>query len=222
MFLYIEFLIHGNSLLANEGNTTVSVLVKKIEIAICPGSGGPQEQLSSFYLESPWQKLAGRGHGMGHTARGSYRVVLPPWGKERDCILNLRDILILVWQCWQAINNAHLDGSHRPYKIWPRAVIGQAWLWTCLVYKNNQTKCSYSCDPLTFIISLFITFTLHRFTLCAKSLSNWVHINTDSTSRINSRDLLGSRRRESVVLLLTVSVLYLQTSFNADPEQHCC
>ncbi len=35
---------------------------ENIVISISPGSGGPQHQLSSFYLQSLWQKLAGRGH----------------------------------------------------------------------------------------------------------------------------------------------------------------
>ncbi len=68
---------------------------RNIVISISPGSGGPQHQLSSFYLQWPCQKLAGKGHSMGHTARPSYRVVLPPWGEKRNYILNPQELLIL-------------------------------------------------------------------------------------------------------------------------------
>ncbi len=71
------------------------ILSKNIVISISSGGGGPQHQLSSFHLQLLWQKLAGKGHSMGHTARRSYRVVLPPLGKKRNYMLNLHDLSIL-------------------------------------------------------------------------------------------------------------------------------
>lgn len=54
-----------------------------IVISIFPGGSSPQNQLSSFYQQLPWQKLA----CWGHTVRGSYRVVLPPWSEKRNCVI---------------------------------------------------------------------------------------------------------------------------------------
>ncbi len=93
MSLYIEFPKHNDSLLANKTNTVVLVLVKK-------------KSYIPFLLEAAALTINfplfihsrhGRKKLLGDTASHSQavRVVLPPWGKIRNCISNLH-LLILA------------------------------------------------------------------------------------------------------------------------------
>lgn len=95
------------------------------------------------------------------------------------------------------------------------------------VYVNNQTSCVYDTEvPLLFIHSLvwfqtlqayiipfLIILTLNGLTLRLISLNNRVHVTSDLTSRVNKvTPLLRSRKRKSVVLLVTVSMTFLLLS----------
>ncbi|XP_018541433.1 probable G-protein coupled receptor 139 [Lates calcarifer] len=95
------------------------------------------------------------------------------------------------------------------------------------VYVNNKTRCIYNPEaPSQFIHTLvwfqtlqayifpfLIILTLNGLTLRLISLSNRVHITTDLTSRANKvMPLLRSRKRKSVVLLVTVSMSFMLLS----------
>lgn len=95
------------------------------------------------------------------------------------------------------------------------------------VYQNNQTRCIYKPGaPSHFIHSLvwfqtlqayifpfLIILTLNWLTLRLISLSNRVHITADLASKVNKvMPLLRSRKRKSVVLLVTVSMSFVLLS----------
>ncbi|KAF7653693.1 hypothetical protein LDENG_00079610 [Lucifuga dentata] len=95
------------------------------------------------------------------------------------------------------------------------------------VNRNNQTRCIYKPGaPSQFIHALvglqtlqayilpfLIILTLNGLTLRLISRSNRVHITTDLTSRVNKiMPLLRSRKRKSVVLLVTVSMSFVLLS----------
>ncbi|XP_040908462.1 probable G-protein coupled receptor 139 [Toxotes jaculatrix] len=95
------------------------------------------------------------------------------------------------------------------------------------VYLNNQTRCIYKTEAPTqfihtlvwfqtlqaYIFPFLIILTLNGLTLRLISLSNRVHVTTDLTSRINKvMPLLRSRKRKSVVLLVTVSMSFVLLS----------
>ncbi|XP_073325801.1 probable G-protein coupled receptor 139 [Pagrus major] len=95
------------------------------------------------------------------------------------------------------------------------------------VYTNNQTRCIYRPEaPSRFIHTLvwfqtlqayifpfLIILTVNWLTLRLISLSNRVHITADLTSRVNKvMPLLRSRKRKSVVLLVTVSMSFVLLS----------
>ncbi|XP_023278568.1 probable G-protein coupled receptor 139 [Seriola lalandi dorsalis] len=95
------------------------------------------------------------------------------------------------------------------------------------VYVNNQTRCIYKTEaPFQFIhtlvwfqtlqayiIPFLVILTLNGLTLRLISLSNRVHITADLTSRVNKvMPLLRSRKRKSVVLLVTVSMSFMLLS----------
>ncbi len=56
---------------------------KNIVISFSSGSGGPKNQLSSFYPQFPLQKFAGWGHSMGQTARQLQNGAATIKGKEK-------------------------------------------------------------------------------------------------------------------------------------------
>lgn len=95
------------------------------------------------------------------------------------------------------------------------------------IHNNNQTRCIYNQEaPPYFIRTLvwlqtfqayifpfLIILTLNGLTLRLISLSNRVHVTADLTSRINKvMPLLRSRKRKSVVLLVTVSMSFVLLS----------
>ncbi len=95
------------------------------------------------------------------------------------------------------------------------------------VYENNQTRCVYKPEApshfihtlvwfqtlQTYIFPFLIILTLNWLTLRLISLSNRVHITADLTSRVNKvMPLLRSRKRKSVVLLVTVSMSFVLLS----------
>ncbi|KAK2851571.1 hypothetical protein Q5P01_007847 [Channa striata] len=95
------------------------------------------------------------------------------------------------------------------------------------VYENNQTKCIYNPEaPSQFIHTLVWFQTLHVYilpflailtfnglTLRLISLSNRIHLSSHVTSRVNKvTPLLRSRRRKSMVLLVTVSMSFVLLS----------
>eukprot|EP00064_Thunnus_orientalis_P001950 superscaffoldBa00000133_g1954 len=95
------------------------------------------------------------------------------------------------------------------------------------VFENNQTRCIYKPEAPShfihalvwfqtlqaYILPFLIILTLNGLTLRLISLSNRVHITTDLTSRVHKvMPLLRSRRRKSVVLLVTVSMSFVLLS----------
>ncbi|XP_042346956.1 probable G-protein coupled receptor 139 [Plectropomus leopardus] len=95
------------------------------------------------------------------------------------------------------------------------------------VNKNNQTTCVYNPEAPTqfihalvglqtlqaYIFPFLIILTLNGLTLRLISLSNRVHIAADLTSRVNKvLPLLHSRKRKSVMLLVTVSMSFVLLS----------
>lgn len=95
------------------------------------------------------------------------------------------------------------------------------------VYTNNQTRCIYRPEASSHFIHTLVWFqtlqayvfpfliilTLNGLTLRLISLSNRVHITADLTSRVNKvMPLLRSRKRKSVVLLVTVSMSFVLLS----------
>ncbi|XP_067382372.1 probable G-protein coupled receptor 139 [Channa argus] len=95
------------------------------------------------------------------------------------------------------------------------------------VYENNQTKCIYNLEaPPQFIHTLVWFQTLHVYifpflgiltinglTLRLISLSSRIHVSSHFTSRVNKiTPLLRSRRRKSMVLLVTVSMSFVLLS----------
>ncbi|XP_059188381.1 probable G-protein coupled receptor 139 [Centropristis striata] len=95
------------------------------------------------------------------------------------------------------------------------------------VYENNQTRCIYKPEASTqfihalvglqtleaYILPFFIILTLNGLTLRLISRSNRVHITSHLTSRVNKvMPLLHSRKRKSVVLLVTVSMSFVLLS----------
>lgn len=102
------------------------------------------------------------------------------------------------------------------------------------VYKNNQTWCIYSPEaPARFIYALVgfqtlqayilpfvIILTLNGLILRLISLSNRVHVAADPTSRVGrALPLLRSRKRKSVVLLVTVSMSFVMLSITRATTQ---
>ncbi|KAM6924846.1 putative G-protein coupled receptor 139 [Xenentodon cancila] len=95
------------------------------------------------------------------------------------------------------------------------------------VHENNKTLCVYRRQAPTqfihtlvwfqtlqaYIFPFVIIFTLNGLTLHLISLSNQVHVSDELTSRIHKvRPLLRSRKRKSVVLLVTVSMSFVLLS----------
>lgn len=95
------------------------------------------------------------------------------------------------------------------------------------VHRNNQTRCIYTPEAPSYfirtlvwlqtlqayILPFLIILTLNGLTLRLISLSNRVHITADLTSRVNKvMPLLRSRKRKSVVLLVTVSMSFVLLS----------
>nr|XP_033484477.1 probable G-protein coupled receptor 139 [Epinephelus lanceolatus] len=95
------------------------------------------------------------------------------------------------------------------------------------VYKNNQTMCVYNPAASSqlihalvglqtlqaYILPLIIILTLNGLSLRLISHSNRVHITAHVTSRVNKVvPLLRSRKRKSVVLLVTVSMSFVLLS----------
>lgn len=95
------------------------------------------------------------------------------------------------------------------------------------VHKRNQTICIYNRQApsyfihtlvwlqtlQSYIVPFLIILTLNGLTLRLISLSNRVHVTADLTSRVNKiLPLLRSRKRKSVVLLVTVSMCFVLLS----------
>ncbi|KAM4562537.1 putative G-protein coupled receptor 139 [Odontesthes bonariensis] len=95
------------------------------------------------------------------------------------------------------------------------------------VHENNQTLCIYKPEAPTqfihtlvwfqtiqaYIFPFVVILTLNGLTLRLISLSNRVHISAVLTSRIHKvRPLLRSRKRKSVVLLVTISMSFVLLS----------
>lgn len=96
------------------------------------------------------------------------------------------------------------------------------------VHKNNQTRCIYNhkAPPYfihtlvwlqtlqCYIIPFFIILTLNGLTLRLISLSNRVHATGHVTSGVKNKvsPLLRSRKRKSVVLLVTISMSFVLLS----------
>ncbi|KAM4610591.1 putative G-protein coupled receptor 139 [Polymixia lowei] len=95
------------------------------------------------------------------------------------------------------------------------------------VNKNNQTRCIYKQEAPShfvhalvwaqtlqaYILPIPIILTLNGLTLRQISLSNRVQITTDVTSRVyRVTPLLRSKKRKSVVLLVTVSMSFVLLS----------
>ncbi|XP_078144219.1 putative G-protein coupled receptor 139 [Centroberyx gerrardi] len=77
------------------------------------------------------------------------------------------------------------------------------------VYKNNQTRCTLQAYILPFLLILMLNGLMLR----QISLSNRVHVNADLPSRVYKvSPLLRSRKRKSVVLLVTVSMSFVLLS----------
>lgn len=95
------------------------------------------------------------------------------------------------------------------------------------VHENNKTRCIYKPEApayfthtlvglqtvQSYILPFLIVLTLNWLTLRLISLSNRVHITAGLTSRVNkAMPLLRSRKRKSVVLLVTVSMTFVLLS----------
>ncbi|XP_035511820.1 probable G-protein coupled receptor 139 [Morone saxatilis] len=95
------------------------------------------------------------------------------------------------------------------------------------VYADNQTRCIYKpeapshfihalvwCQTVqAYVLPFLIILTLNGLTLRLISHCNRVHITADLTSRVNKvMPLLRSRKRKSVVLLVTVSMSFMLLS----------
>ncbi|TKS77754.1 putative G-protein coupled receptor 139 [Collichthys lucidus] len=95
------------------------------------------------------------------------------------------------------------------------------------VYEKNQTRCIYNPEASLHFIHVLVSFqtlqayifpfliilTLNGLTLRLISLSNRVHVTTNLTSRVSKiMPLLRSRKRKSVVLLVTVSMSFVLLS----------
>ncbi|XP_029994672.1 probable G-protein coupled receptor 139 [Sphaeramia orbicularis] len=95
------------------------------------------------------------------------------------------------------------------------------------VSENNQTRCVYKPEAsfqfiyilvgfqtlLAYILPFLIILTLNGLTLRLISLTNRVHITAGLTSRVHKvKPLMRSRKRKSVVLLVTVSMTFVLLS----------